>query len=90
MRPKSQSLPALGIQLQKMLAAPQEHTIGQTAAVIERLLAELQLTRHNVPTQWEADASDDGSLEALFAAGLIDDPLTADDVGTLAKQLSAE
>jgi hypothetical protein len=88
MKNSSPTLPALGAELQKILAAPQAHTIGDAAAVVERLLAELQIMQ-NVPGPVLDEAQADHSLDALFEAELANDPLSADDVGALADRLRA-
>ncbi len=95
MRPTAPTLPALGNQLQKILSEPQSHTVSEAAAVIERLLAELQIMQQNVPQASAGQRTnatwDDGSLEALFEAELAtSDPLSRDDVNVLAGQLQGD
>jgi hypothetical protein len=90
MRPTSPTLPALGNELQKILAEPHAHTLGAASAVIERLLAELQIMQLCMPSQACVGPMPDASLDALFDAELARDPLSDDDVGALAGQLLAD
>jgi hypothetical protein len=82
------TLPALGDELQKMLAAPQPHTIGEAAIVIERLLAELRMMQDHISATRDDPSSDD-ALEALFAAQAPTEPLSTDQISTLADTLEA-
>ena len=83
----SRNLPELGAELQKILTEPQAHSIGEAAAVLERLYAELQLMRaHSDATAW-LDARYNDPLQDLFDESLTENPLTADDVHALAGML---
>ncbi len=88
--PTSPTLPSLGTELQKVLANPNAHTVGEASALVERLLAELQLLRSGASLPGSAVVADlDTSLELLFAEESAPQMLTSDDVGTLADHLRA-
>lgn len=86
------SLPALGVRLEAMLAHPERHSIGDYVSLIARLHAELTLIQpiaSSVKHAARTDATiDDDDLAALFERELNAGPLSEDEIESLAADCS--